>query len=178
MNISAYFLLISLVIGMMGAIMSLAYLWHRIDIDFHVKILLTILGLENFSSFLISAVSFVTILNTADADEKDSNIYQICAQMARPIICNFTGNVVLTSLISLVQYQKTKGSGHNMCLILVGLTIRIGFVNGLFMSLDVTDPEQSPLVWMCFSSSVQQSQIGQLGSRNISTLLVNALDPL
>ena len=68
------------VIGLMGATVSLGYLWLKLQLDGNTKIVLTTLGLLNFGLLLASSISgFRMILNQQETLED-------CALFLRPVI--------------------------------------------------------------------------------------------
>ena len=90
------------VIGLIGATISLGYLWLKLQLDGNTKIVLTTLGLLNFGLLLTSSISgFRMILNQQETLED-------CALFLRPGIFSVQlGNSMMTFLISALQYWKT-----------------------------------------------------------------------
>ena len=133
-NIIDIIFLVILVIGIIGATISLGYLWLKLAVDFHTKLMLTLISLQNIFSFLIAATSSSRMLLSQTRN------FETCAKIMQSQASAFVGNIVYTSMISSVQLWKTiqenpPEPGQVMCIILFNLTVYVAFNYVFFLSL-------------------------------------------
>ena len=113
-------LLVVQVVGIKGTIISLGYLWLKLALDFHSKLMLTLMALQNVACLIISATSVSRMLVNQCRD------FQNCAMLLWPLQSAFVGNLVYSFMISAIQFWTPCSQGKQELLTITVLCMIYG----------------------------------------------------